>query len=291
MEKANILIIEDKKEDALFLEDTLKAQDYKVWTAHKPEEGVKIARNVPFGVVLTELYMPGINGIEITKEMFKINPAINTIVMTAYSFIEFAVEAMEAGAYGYITKPFNVSEIKIMIKRALERHALLSSNLEKEQFAEMSVKDSLTGAYNRRFLKVYINNKIMMMNRMLEKFSVLMIDIDFFKKYNDTNGHLAGDELLRKVAKLFYESIRKGDFVFRYGGEEFLLFLDNADKQSAYMVAERIRTTISLYLPATVSIGISTFPEDGEDFEKIVSNADGALYKAKESGRNKCCLT
>jgi len=291
MERTNVLIIEDKPEDNTILETTLKTAGYKVWTTPSGEEGIKIMRNVPFSVVVTELHMEGTSGIEVISEALKINPDISIVVMTAYTFIELAVEAMELGAYGYITKPFNMSEIKIVVKRAAERTNLLSSKKEKEQFAEMSVKDALTGVYNRRFLKVYLNNKIFMMNRMIEKFSVLMIDIDHFKRYNDTNGHQAGDELLRKACKLFHESIRKGDMVFRYGGEEFLVFLDNADKESAFVVAERIRNTVSLYLPSSVSIGVGTFPEDAEDLDSLVGKADAALYKAKETGRNKVCLS
>ena len=291
MERINVLIIEDKLEDSTILETTLKSAGYKVWTTVNGEEGIKIMRNVPFSVVVTELHMEPVSGIEVISEALKINPDISIVVMTAYTFIELAVEAMEMGAYGYITKPFNMAEIKIVVKRASERTNLLSSKKEKEQFAEMSVKDALTGVYNRRFLKVYLNNKIFMMNRMIEKFSVLMIDIDHFKRYNDTNGHQAGDELLRKACKLFHESIRKGDMVFRYGGEEFLVFLDNADKESAFVVAERMRNTVSLYLPSSVSIGVGTFPEDAEDLDSLVGKADAALYKAKETGRNKVCLS
>ncbi len=291
MERTNVLIIEDKPEDSALLETTLKNAGYKVWATTNGEEGLKIMRNVPFSVVVTELHMEPVSGIEVISEALKINPDISIVVMTAYTFIELAVEAMEMGAYGYITKPFNMAEIKIVVKRASERTNLLSSKKEKEQFAEMSVKDALTGVYNRRFLKVYLNNKIFMMNRMIEKFSVLMIDIDHFKRYNDTNGHQAGDELLRKACKLFHESIRKGDMVFRYGGEEFLVFLDNADKESAFVVAERIRNTVSLYLPTSCSIGVGTFPEDAEDLDSLVGKADAALYKAKETGRNKVCLS
>jgi diguanylate cyclase (GGDEF)-like protein len=291
MERINVLVIEDKPEDSTLLETTLKNAGYKVWTTSNGEEGIKIMRNVPFSVVVTELHMEPTSGSEVITEALKINPDISIVVMTAYTFIELAVEAMELGAYGYITKPFNISEIKIVVKRAAERTNLLSSKKEKEQFAEMSVKDALTGVYNRRFLRVYLNNKIFMMNRMIEKFSVLMVDIDHFKRYNDTNGHQAGDELLRKACKLFHESIRKGDMVFRYGGEEFLIFLDNADKESAFVVAERIRNTVSLYLPTSVSIGVGTFPEDAEDLDQLVAKSDAALYKAKETGRNKVCLS
>ncbi|MFH1246030.1 MAG: diguanylate cyclase [Candidatus Omnitrophota bacterium] len=291
MERINVLIIEDKTEDREFLENTLKAAGYKVWAVSGGEEGIEVLKNVPFSVVVTELHMRGLASSEIIQEAFKINPDISVVVITVYTFINLAVEAMELGAYGYITKPFNVPEIKIIVKRAAEKSILLSSKKEKDIFAEMSVKDGLTGVYNRRFLKIYLDNKIFMMNRMIEQFSVLMMDLDHFKKYNDDNGHQAGDGILRDACKFAASVLRKGDMVFRYGGEEFLFFLDNADKKSASMVAERIRNAVSLYLPVTVSIGVGSFPEDGKDLDALVASADAALYKAKEGGRNKVCVS
>lgn len=290
MEEINILVIEDKKEDAMFLESALQSQGYKVWVASNGEEAMKLFKTMHFAVVVTELHMPGMDGIEITKEMLKTKPNINVVVVTPYTFISSAIEAMEEGAYGYITKPFNPSEINIVIERAIERHFLLSSEEDRKQFAELSVKDPLTGVYNRRFLKIYIPNKISLMKRVSEKFSLLLADIDYFKKYNDSNGHLAGDELLRKMCKLFRETVRHEDFIFRYGGEEFLIFLDHTDKKSAILVAERIRNLVNLYMPTTVSIGLGTYPDDGNSLDDLFSKVDQALYRAKEMGRNRVIL-
>lgn len=287
MEEINILLIEDKKKDAAFLEEALHFLGYKVWLASGGEEGIKLVKSVPFVVVLTELRMSGMNGVEVTKEILKIKPNISVVVITAYSFISSAVEAMKEGAHGYITKPFNHSEIDIVIQRAVERFYLLSSDEDKKQFAELSIKDPLTGVYNRRFLKIYVPNKMSLMKRMSEKFSMLLVDIDHFKEYNDKNGHLLGDELLRKLCKLFEESIRLEDVVFRYGGEEFLIFLEHTDKKNAHMVAERIRNLVSLYIPTTISIGVGTYPDDEQNFDNLLSKVDQALYKAKELGRNR----
>jgi diguanylate cyclase (GGDEF)-like protein len=290
MEEINVLVIEDKSEEAIFLESTLQSQGYKVWVDSTGEEAVRLFKTAPFAVVFTELHMLGMNGIEITKELIKIRPNVSVIVITAYPFISSAIEAMEAGAYGYITKPFNPTEINIVLERAIERFYFLSSDEEKKQFAELSIKDPLTGVYNRRFLKIYIPNKISSMKRVAEKFSILLIDIDYFKKYNDTNGRLAGDKLLREMCELFKQSLRNEDIIFRYGGEEFLIFLDHADKSRSSMVAERIRNLVNLSMPTTVSIGVGIYPDDGWDLDELIANVDKALYKAKESGRNKVCL-
>lgn len=290
MDDVNVLIIEDKKEDAVFLQETLKDAGYKVWCCANGEEGMRLVQTTPFAAVLTELLTPGMNGEEIAEQVLAINPAIGVVVMTTVSFISSAVEAMEAGAYGYVSKPFNASEIKIVLKRAVERFQLLGSSKKKDQFAEMSVKDGLTGLYNRRFLDVFMRKKLSFMEQESEKFSILMLDIDYFKKYNDTNGHSAGDQLLREAAKVYQKAVRKDDVVFRYGGEEFLVFLEYADKKGARIIAERILTSFSLYLPATVSIGVGTYPEDGQVLDDLLKKADAALYKAKENGRNQVCL-
>lgn len=290
MDEVKILVVEDNKEDLAALEKILKELGYKLWSTDCGEEALKIIKQNSMDLIITELHMPGMNGTDITRAALKINPNISVVVITAYSFISLAVEAMEEGAYGYVTKPFNLSEIRIALERAIERFYLLSSDRKKEYYAELSVKDALTGVYNRRYLRMYISQQIEMTNRASEKFSILMIDIDYFKKYNDTNGHLAGDKLLRKVCEVFAESVRDDDILFRYGGEEFVVFLAYADKVDASLVAERIRASINLFMPVTVSIGIGTYPDDGLELEALIMNVDAALYRAKEKGRNTVCL-
>ncbi|MDD5166676.1 MAG: diguanylate cyclase [Candidatus Omnitrophica bacterium] len=290
MEEVNVLVIEDNKKDAILLESILVSEGYKTWVVSTGKEGMDLIKNIAFAVVITELRMPSMNGQEITNEVIKASPLTAVIVITPYAFISSAVEVMEKGAYGYITKPFISSEVKIVVGHTVERYLLMSSDKEKEQFAELSVRDALTGIYNRRFMKVYLNNRIAMLKRASEKISVLMLDIDFFKNYNDTNGHQAGDELLRNISKLLQNSLRAEDIVFRYGGEEFMIFLDHTDKKGAQLVAERIRNTVSVYMPTTISIGVASYPEDGDTFEALISRADTALYKAKDEGRNKVCV-
>lgn len=290
MDEVNVLVIEDDQEAARFLEQTLKQAGYKVWVADRPERGVELAQSTPFAVALTELRFAGMNGVDVARAMSKISPGTSVVVMTVAAFISSAVEAMEAGAYGYVTKPFNAAEVRIVIQRAAERFALLSSHTEKRQFAELSVTDGLTGAYNYRYFKIYLSNKLSMTKSPTDRFSLMMMDLDDFKQYNDTKGHQAGDALLQSLCKVLKDSLRQGDLVFRYGGEEFMVLLDRTNKKGALIVAERLRTLVNLYTPATVSIGVSTFPEDGSDEQALVAKADTALYQAKGSGKNKVCV-
>lgn len=288
--EVNILIIEDDPKAASALEEALKRLDYKVWVVDNPKQGLELARNTPFAAILTELRSPHMNGIEVTRAMRKLSSEANVVVITAYSFISSAIEAMEAGAYGYITKPFNSSEIRIVLERAVERYFLLSSEVKKDYYVQLSIRDGLTTLYNYRYFKEFLAYEFSRLARQPEKMSALMIDLDNFKEYNDTHGHPAGDELLRKLAKLLKDSVRDIDTVCRYGGEEFVLLLPRTDKKGAEIVANRLLTMANLYLPVTLSIGIATYPDDAQDERGLIDKADQALYNAKQTGKNRSCL-
>lgn len=290
-DQLNVLIIEDDPKAAGALEATLtQVGGYKIWVVDNPKRGLELAQGTTFAVALTELRFAGMNGADVAKAMARVSRETAVVVMTATNFISLAVEAMEAGAYGYITKPFNPAEVRIVVRRAVERFTLLGSQTDKKQFAELSVKDGLTGVYNHRYFKMCLANKLSVVSANTDRFSLLMIDLDDFKKYNDAKGHLAGDELLRKVSKVLKDSLRQGDLVFRYGGEEFVALLDRTEKKGAALVAERIRTLVNLYTPVTVSLGVSSCPEDGAEEEGLIAKADAAMYKAKSNGKNQVCL-
>lgn len=161
---------------------------------------------------------------------------------------------------------------------------------------ESSLVDGLTGLYNRRFLQDHSNQLIAGVLRRKKQISLLMCDMDFFKQVNDTYGHDAGDSILKETATIFRNSVRKSDFVIRFGGEEFLILLVDTEPEYGYEVAEKIRKRVeenSFKIPngvlkKTICIGVSEFPKDTEGFWQAIKFADVALYKAKESGRNKC---
>ncbi len=159
----------------------------------------------------------------------------------------------------------------------------------KIQNDEFSKKDILTGLWNRRQLYDVVKKLIPRSIRHNEIFSVIMMDIDFFKNYNDTRGHTAGDELLQNIARLIQSAIREEDIAVRYGGEEFLLILPLASAQEAYEIGDRIRQVVKLKTEVTLSGGIATFAWK-KSFDEITLEADRLLYKAKESGRDMICV-
>ncbi|MDD5119988.1 MAG: diguanylate cyclase [Candidatus Omnitrophica bacterium] len=289
-QEVNILVVEDDSAAASSLESALKSAGYQVWLANSPQEGLTMLGSGSFPVIITELRSPKMNGIQFTREAHKISSAVNILVLTPYSFIGSAIEAMEAGAYGYITKPLNSSEIRIVVERAVERFFLLSTSDDKDYLVDLAIRDGLTGLFNRRYFNELINIEVKRLSRSPASLSLLMLDIDNFKNYNDTKGHPAGDDLLKGVAKVLKSSVRSVDMICRYGGEEFIIISPQTDKSAAQIIAERIRVQIGLFLPTTVSIGISTFPDDAREAEPLIKKADNALYQAKQTGKNKWCV-
>ena len=162
---------------------------------------------------------------------------------------------------------------------------------------ELAITDSLTNVFNRRYYLERFKEEIERSRKFNYKFSCLMIDIDYFKDFNDRYGHVVGDAILRELSRTIQENIRQIDLICRYGGEEFSIILSETDKDAAQLAAERIRLAIEdkhirVYdeeLKITVSIGISTYPYDGKEIERLIDKADSALYQAKQRGRNNVC--
>ena len=164
-----------------------------------------------------------------------------------------------------------------------------------DKLKETTLRDPMTGLHNRRFLEEYMETLLASQSRRDTPMGVLMLDVDYFKKVNDTLGHQAGDELLKGVARILKNSVRAADLVIRYGGEEFLILLQDVDPEHLLQVAEKIRAKVEeqeFQLPGhvlhkTISIGASLMPEDGDTLWQVIKFADVALYQAKEQGRNR----
>ena len=167
-----------------------------------------------------------------------------------------------------------------------------------QELEKLATTDGLTGLYTRRAILEHLENELKRAKDRAIKSSVLMIDVDYFKKFNDNYGHLIGDRILHQIAGVIAHSIREIDVVGRYGGEEFLAVLPETDRKGAELVARRIREGVEKAgvdsdggrLHATVSIGVSTFPDSSESLPELLDQADQALYAAKENGRNRVCV-
>ena len=213
--------------------------------------------------------------------------------------LEVDLPIVSRGEVGYMTEVFN--NMVTRLRQGREELAAINKTLKEKnrELEEIAVTDSLTGLYNRKHLIETLTHELARGQRYDHPVSVLMIDIDHFKRYNDTFGHLAGDRVLAKMASIFIESLRRIDYVARYGGEEFLVMLPETESQEALSAAERIRTRVAgetfthhnEKVSITVSIGIAGFPENGRSLESIIASADAALYRAKRRGRNRVVRT
>lgn len=287
---AEILIIEDEKESVDSLGSVLYAAGHNVNVVTTAKEGLRMLRDIKCAVVITELRMPDMSGSELVRAIKNFDSKISVIVITPYLFINSAIEVMEDGAFGYVTKPFNPSEIRIVVEHAIERYFLMDEANKKSYYYDLSILDGLTGVYNHRYLHEVLDREIARARRYPQHLAVMMTDVDDFKKYNDANGHMAGDELLRGLTNLFVCSIRTLDMVFRYGGEEFVILMIETDKKAATLAAERILNLVRLSLQTTISIGIADYPADATEKDVLIDKADKALYQAKTTGKNKVVL-
>ncbi len=286
-QSAEILLIEDEAESSEKLGAILYAAGHNVNVASSAKEGLKLLKDLKCAVVITELRLPDMGGVELIRAIKNMDAKISVIVITPYLFINSAIEAMENGAFGYITKPFNPSEIRIVVQHAVERYFLMDEANKKSYYYDLSILD---GVYNHRYLHEVLDRELMRARRYPQSLSLVMVDVDNFKKYNDTNGHMAGDELLKGLTNLFVRSLRNLDMVFRYGGEEFCILLIETNKEGARLAAERLLNLVRLSLPTTISMGIAEFPTDSKEKDMLIDKADKALYQAKTTGKNKVVL-
>ncbi len=213
---------------------------------------------------------------------------------------ETLIQAMELGVTDYVNRPIDGNELVARVKSQI-RHKRYADYLrgKMQQNMQMAVTDAVTNLYNRHFLDTHLENVFSPANEKQANLSMLMLDIDHFKKVNDTYGHTSGDEVLEEFSKRITSNIRSIDLAARYGGEEFIVVMPETDSDFALFIAERLRKTIcdepfvisgsEKPIDVTVSIGVSIVSEGCETKEKLFAQADKALYRAKETGRNRVC--
>jgi len=250
-------------------------------------------------VVICDLDMPRIDGFKFLQMVNsrKELKDIPIILITGREDQDLKIKGLENGACDYLTKPFDIEELVARVKVQLKVKAL-QDELKKsnELLRELSDTDPLTHLYNRRYLTKILNGELTRTTRNGEDLAFIILDIDNFKKVNDTYGHQNGDTVLSAVADVIRLGRRGYDIAVRYGGEEFVLVLPGTSLQGGKIVAEQIRKivqTISLEPPldkliVTISAGVSTFPATRvDDADSLIREADEALYRAKKNGRNR----
>ena len=291
MTMINVLVIDRERAVRQVLKEGLSKIGYSVDTVSTTAEALKLLEEKSFSIILTDLRTPGAKGIEMLKKFKHQGSGVSIIAIVPYSSVKLAIEALsKKQIFDYVTKPFNIKEVEIVLRRVVDRDYLLRQIGQKDLYQEMAIIDGLTGLYNRRHLDEVLTREIERAKRYRQPLALLMMDIDDFKKYNDTHGHLAGDKLLKDLAKLLLNAVRATDMIFRYGGEEFVVVLPRTFKQEAVEVAKRILNLEKQKLPATISIGLAYFLDEVLSKDELIAQADSALYQAKRLGKKQICL-
>jgi diguanylate cyclase (GGDEF)-like protein len=286
--KPNILVVDDNPDKLGLLEAALSLAGYNVTTASDGEEALAAIESFQPDLVITDVMMPRMNGYELAQRI-RANPLTKFIPVIMQTAVGRRAEdlrrASEVGALGYITDPTDLELLLARTRTLLEFKAYL------DVCEEAAFTDHLSGLANRRRFERQLEREVGRVLRFEHPFSLLMIDIDSFKKLNDKYGHDAGDEAIRRIGKVLCEGTRGIDLAARIGGEEFAVLLVETSKQAALDVAERLRLAIkALEIPRaghiTASFGVAECPGDAQTSSGILKAADVALYEAKRSGRD-----
>jgi diguanylate cyclase (GGDEF)-like protein len=298
-----VLIADDDPLHTRLLEGLLVSGGYGVLKAVNGVEALKtLEGSEPIQLVIADWMMPEMDGIQLCREIRKRfnEPYVYIILLTARDQRDDIVEGLDAGADDYLIKPVHHSELNARI-RAAQRIIDLQDRLlaAQERLRIQAMYDALTGLWNRRAIFEALARELDRARRQQSPLAVVMIDLDHFKRINDTYGHLAGDDVLREAAQRLRETVRSYDFVGRYGGEEFLIVAPGSESSRAMDLAERIRRLFAdnpirlstAAIPVTLSLGVVCL-QDGQaaEISKVLSAADDALYSAKGGGRNNSVL-
>jgi diguanylate cyclase (GGDEF)-like protein len=288
--KGKVLIVDDEPDTLEIIQVMLQVEGYDVVTAFTGEEGVKKAIQENPEVILMDINLPGISGNEALRMIKKNNPLHCVIMLTAYATVDNAIQALKEGATDFVKKPFENEHLIHIVNQALEKsRSLLERKKLEEEVERLSITDDLTGLYNHRHFFKTLESELVRMKRQKTTLSLLMFDLDHFKRYNDLYGHWEGDQVLKKMGDIIRNSIRSNvDSGYRYGGDEFATLLIGASLDQTLAIAERIRSSIEQagFQDITVSIGMCTF-QDRFTLERFVKAADDAMYVAKNSGGNR----
>jgi diguanylate cyclase (GGDEF)-like protein len=286
-----VLIVEDELLIARDLSQNLKRQGFRVTRiVSSAKAALQAVEEESPDIVLMDIVIKGEDdGIEAASMLYR-QYRLPVLYLTAYADEETLSRAEQSSAYGYLLKPCKAKELSTTIRMAIMKHQQV------ERIEWQRCRDALTGLFNRRHLEEVMLQYLWQSERYDWPLSLIFIDIDNFKAFNDTHGHNAGDYVLKSVSHILQEKVRKSDLVVRYGGEEIIVLLPNCFMDQAAIIAEKLRLEVNLLHlnfasqqlnPVTISLGVASFPLQANDAPSLIKAADKALYEAKQGGRNR----
>jgi diguanylate cyclase (GGDEF)-like protein len=309
----NILIADDEIAIRELVGEILEGEGHETTLAEDGEDALEKFKRTWHEIVFSDIRMPKMNGIELLGAVKEINANTQFVIMTSHASIDNSIDALKKGAFDYILKPFDDLDIvadaanrAIANLSGIRRQQYLLNTLARQnqeldhlnkEFREMAIRDGLTGLFNHRYAKERLDDEFDRAMRFGRDLTVLFMDLDHFKFFNDTHGHQAGDEILQILAGLMTDAIRESDTLARWGGEEFIVIAPETGEEEGCLIAERIRTAVANHsFPnaeqqplgmVTLSIGVASRSEGMDGPDKLVRRADDAVYSAKDLGRNK----
>lgn len=290
-----ILIIDDDAGVRDSMQEFIKDSGYDIYTASSAEEALELLKSEIVDVVITDIMLTGMDGLELT-DLIKHNYDIDVIVMTGYSEKFSYEDAINKGASDLVFKPIRYRELMLRLKRVLkERQLSIDRAKMLKTLEKLAITDGLTRLYNLRHFYKQLEIEIDRCNRYGHSLALLLLDIDHFKKCNDTYGHLEGDKVLVRLGQIIKVCLRTMDSAYRYGGEEFTIILPETTGKEANNVAERISASVESErfsteagedFSITISTGVTEYFKE-EQLSTFIHRADQAMYKSKAKGRNR----
>lgn len=291
----NILIVDNNTDTRNTIKDFLEESGYHTLISSSGEEALKLLKTTTVDIVITDAALPDQDGLEFT-DLIKQTHDIDVIVMTDYSGSYSYEDVIYKGASDLVFKPVRPEEMLLRLKRVIKERQLDKERVQMlGKLEKLAITDGLTKLYNLRHFYNQLEIEIDRCNRYGHSLALLLLDIDHFKVYNDTYGHLEGDKVLVRLGQIIKSCLRTMDSAYRYGGEEFTIILPETTCEEAINVAGRLKTAVELecFLPEpgkiytiTISIGVTEYHDD-EEISEFILRADKAMYKSKATGRNR----
>lgn len=290
MKQKPLIYIVDDDPSTLTALDRLLRNDLEVRLFSDPEVALQKIKMEDPALVLTDYTMPHLSGFEFLRQVQDLRPSSVRAILSGFIDTEELSRAINSNLiHRFFVKPWENEVLKLQVIECLSQR---NTFLERDQLAALALTDPVTGLGNHRLFQDQLRTEVERARRHQRELSLIMIDIDHFKLWNDQFGHPAGDNLLREVAELLLKGVRNIDWVARYGGDEFAIILSDTTTEDAFEIAERLRKNFEMTSAAkgptklTLSLGIASFPSDAQSPQDLIHTADQTLYESKNHGRN-----
>jgi len=310
--KYRVLVADDDIGIRTVIAEVLGDDGFDVTTAENGDEAWQKFEKESYEIVLTDIRMPLLDGLQLLQRIRTKTPMTCVLILTSFASVASSVQALKDGAFDYLIKPFESLEVVSRavqravehIESAREREAALDSLIRKNMelgqlnkvFHDLASRDGLTGLYNHRFVQNSLRLEFERAQTSGYLLSVIVLDVDHFKDYNDTHGHLMGDYVLKSLADLLQQNVRDNDIVARWGGEEFVIVCPKCTPESAHALAARLCKTIAAHpfegretqpkRYISVSVGVAAMTVRTLDPSELIRAADAAVYEVKRNGRD-----